>query len=390
MAHYKYLIVGGGMTADAAVRGIRSSDPSGGIGLISSENVPPYNRPPLSKSLWKGKPLEQIWRGTKNYNVGLHLGRTAVHLDPQAKKVTDQLGNAYNFDSLLLATGGSPRMLKNAPEGIIYFRTLDDYQRLRAAAEKNDTVAIIGGGFIGSEVAAGLASIGKKAVMIFPEDGICARIFPNEVSQFIDNYYIEKGVTVLNRHKVERITEENGIYSIHIEHGEILQAGAVVAGIGLTPNTALAQEAGIEVGDGILVDPFLQTSAPDIYAAGDVARFYNPALGQSIRLEHEDNANSMGEMAGFNMAGGKDKYTYLPYFYSDLFDIGYEAIGELSADMETYADWDQPYAKGVIYYLRDGRVRGVLLWNVWKKVQAARELITAGKVYSTGELKGMI
>jgi NADPH-dependent 2,4-dienoyl-CoA reductase/sulfur reductase-like enzyme len=138
------------------------------------------------------------------------------------------------------------------------------------------------------------------------------------------------------------------------------------------------------------VDEFLCTSAPDVYAAGDCAAFYNPALGKRIRVEHEDNANSMGQAAGRNMAGQPEPYHHLPSFYSDMFELGYEAVGELDSRLETFADWKRPNEEGVIYYLKDGRVRGVLLWNVWGKVDAARELIAQPGPLTTDDLKNRI
>src|SRR5581483_3858618 len=184
MPSYTYLIVGGGMTAAAATHGIREVDPSGPIGLLSAEGHPPYDRPPLSNKLWKGKPLESIWCHTESQGVTLHLGRTARHLDPQNKRVTDDQGTVYGYGKLLLATGGTPRRLPFGGEQIIYFRTLDDYQRLRALTATGQHFAVIGGGFIGSEVAAALAMNGKKAVMAFPEAGIGTRMFPSDLAAF--------------------------------------------------------------------------------------------------------------------------------------------------------------------------------------------------------------
>jgi len=163
-----------------------------------------------------------------------------------------------------------------------------------------------------------------------------------------------------------------------------------VAGLGITPNTALAAAAGLAVDDGIVVDRLLRTSHPAIYAAGDAARFYNPALDRQLRVEHEDNANSMGRQAGRNMAGKEEPYDHLPFFYSDLFDLGYEAVGDLDARLDLVADWQEPFREGVIYYLRDGRVRGVLLWNVWGQVDAARELIAAREPRTPDDLRGRI
>ena len=153
---------------------------------------------------------------------------------------------------------------------------------------------------------------------------------------------------------------------------------------------SLARAAGLTVKDGIEVDPQLRTSRPDIYAAGDVASFQNPALGKRIRVEHEDNANTMGAIAGRNMAGAGARYDHLPFFYSDLFDLGYEAVGDLDARHETYADWKEKYREGVVYYLEGGRVRGVLLWNTWGQVDAARALIAEPGPFRPEQLKGRL
>jgi NADPH-dependent 2,4-dienoyl-CoA reductase/sulfur reductase-like enzyme len=152
----------------------------------------------------------------------------------------------------------------------------------------------------------------------------------------------------------------------------------------------LAQAAGLEVGNGIRVDRALRTSRPEIYAAGDVAEFFNPALEKYLRVEHEDNANTMGEMAGRSMAGETVSYDHLPFFYSDLFELGYEAVGEIDSRLETLAEWKEPYREGVVYYLRGGRVRGALLWNVWERVDAARQLIAEAGPFGPDDLKGRL
>ena len=375
MPHYKYLIVGGGMTADAAVNGIREADPEGSIGLISAEQNAPYNRPPLSKGLWKGDKPDSIWRGTDKLNVALHLGRKAQSLDAPKKTVTDDQGNVYTFEKLLLATGATPRRLPSGDGSIIYYRTVEDYRNLRALCEQGRRFAVIGGGFIGWEIAAALAMNGKEVVMLFPEEAIGAHVYPINLTRFLNDFYRQKGVNIVSRSTV--IGLEKTVHGAKVKtqaQGEFLVDG-VVAGIGVTPNVELAQSAGLKVDNGVVVDEFLRTSNPDVYAAGDVANFYNPALDKRLRVEHEDNANTMGRAAGRAMAGKANPYHHLPFFYSDLFDLGYEAVGELDPRLETLADWKEPYREGVVYYLRDARIRGVLLWNVWGQVDAARQLI---------------
>ena len=389
-ARYKYLIVGGGMTADAAIGGIRQADPAGSIGLIGADPHPPYNRPPLSKALWKGTPLDSIWRRTDRRGVDLHLGRTAVALDPGGKRVADDQGTAYTWEKLLLATGGIPRRFGFGGNRIIYFRTLDDYTRLRTLTEGGRQFAVIGGGFIGSEIAAALAMNGKEVAMLFPEEGIGGRIYPRELSKFLTDFYRTKGVDVRAGEKIVGLEEKGTKASLKTQSGREVVVDGVVAGLGIEPNTALARAAGLEIQDGITVDETLRTRHPDIHAAGDVAAFYNPALGRRIRVEHEDNANTMGRAAGEAMAGEGTPYHHLPFFYSDLFELGYEAVGDLDARLETVADWKQPFREGVIYYLQGGRVRGVLLWNTWDQVEAARRLIADPGPFRAEELRGRL
>lgn len=390
MAHYRYLIIGGGMTADAAVKGIREVDAQGSIGLMSAEKDAPYDRPPLTKGLWKGKPKEKIWRNTPTAGVELHLGRTAKTLDPKAQSVTDDQGTTHTYDKLLLATGGTPTHLPFGGDDIVYYRTLADYEHLRAMTEQGERFAVLGGGFIGSEIAAALSMVGKKVVMLFPEEGIGARLFPADLSHFVNDYYVGKGVEVLTGELVSAIEKQDGKFTVKTKAGGWMKVDGVIAGLGIKPNVELAQAAGLKVENGIVINDLMQTSDPNIYAAGDVANFQNPTLGMRMRVEHEDNANTMGKQVGQTMAGKATPYTHLPYFYSDLFELGYEAVGELDPRLETVADWKEPFRKGVVYYLKDGRVRGALLWDVWGQVDAARALIAEKGPFNASNLKGKI
>jgi len=378
------------MTADAAVQGIREVDASGSIGLISMETDPPYDRPPLTKGLWKDKSIDSIWRSAAKQNATIHLGRTIKSLDLKKKQATDDEGTVYSFEKLLLATGGEPRLLPFNSDKIIYYRTVGDYRRLRGLTDKSKRFVVIGGGFIGSEIAASLAMNEKKVTLIFPGPSIGNRIYPKSLSQFLNDYYQEKGVTVVPGETVTALEERNSELVIKTKSGREFAADGVVAGLGIEVSTDLATQAGLKVENGIVVDEFLQTSAPGVFAAGDVASFHNPALDQQLRVEHEDNANTMGKMVGRNMAGKRERYDHLPFFYSDLFDLGYEAVGELDSRLETVADWKTENREGVIYYLRDGRVRGVLLWNTWGQVDNARELIGSKRIYKAADLKGLL
>ncbi len=282
------------------------------------------------------------------------------------------------------------RRLPFGGDEVIYFRTFEDYTKLRSAADKTSGIVVIGGGFIGSEVAAALAMNGEKVTLVLPENGIGARVYPAGLSSFLVRYYSEKGVTVLTGESVVTLERKGSERVVGTKSGKKLPAGAVVAGLGITPNDGMAKSAGLAVDNGIVVDSFLRTTNHNIYSAGDVANFYNTSLDKRMRVEHEDNANTMGSMAGHNMSGSQEAYDYLPFFYSDLFDLGYEAVGELDSRTEIVEDWVEEYRKGVVYYHQEGVIRGVLLWNTWGKVDDARGVIRSKKKWSREELTGLI
>jgi NADPH-dependent 2,4-dienoyl-CoA reductase/sulfur reductase-like enzyme len=388
MSTTKHLIIGGGLTADAACKGIRDVDAGGEITVVADEPHPPYARPPLSKALWKGDEESTIWRGTADLGVELRLGRTIVTLDLAAGRATDDQGETYAYERLLLATGGRPRRLPFGGDEVIYFRTLDDYRRLRALADRDARFLVIGGGFVGSEIAAALALNGTSVTMVFPEPGIGARILPPDLSASVTDYYRAQGVEVHAGTSVTAIERDGDKTRVATGDGRTLEADAVVAGLGIEPRVELAADAGLPVADGIVVDDRGRVDGrDDVFAAGDVARFPQAALGGSRRVEHEDHAKSHGRRVGANMAGADEPYDHLPFFYSDLFDLGYEAVGELDSRLQTIADWSEPGREGTVYYLDEaGRPRGVLLWNLFGRLESARDLIRAGDPVEPGAL----
>jgi len=373
----RYLIVGGGMTAGAACKGIRDHDPDGTVTLVGSEAHSPYKRPPLTKGLWSGGDEAKIWLGTGDLGVDLRLGRRIVSLDLDARRATDDEGDEYSYEKLLLATGGSPRKLGSSDADVVYFRTFDDYRKVRALADEGASFVVVGGGFIGSELAASLTSNGRKVTMVFPDPAVCARLLPAGLARFVTDYYREEGVEVLAEETVTSV--ESG--RVVTGSGRALEADAIVAGLGIVPRTDLAEAAGLAVDNGVVVDEYGRAGGrEDVFAAGDVASFPAAALGRSLRVEHEDHANTHGRVVGANMAGAEQPYDHLPFFYSDLFDLGYEAVGELDSRLATVERWQEPNRKGVVAYVDDERrPRGFLLWNTWDKVDAARELIRGAR-----------
>ena len=390
MKNYKYIIIGGGMTGDSAAKGIRETDKDGSLAIISSESHLPYDRPPLTKDLWKGKEVEKIYRGTDKLNAEIILDTEIVSLNLEQRELTDNRNNKYSYEKLLLATGGKVIKLPFGDEHIIYYRTLKDYEKLTLLVKTKNDFVVIGGGFIGTEIAAALAMNKKSVTIVFPEKLIGERIFPKDLAEFVTKFYKDKGVNVKPGESALGIEKKGDKLVLTTSSGKEIKTDAVVGGIGIRPDIELAKNAGIKTDNGIIVDEYLRTNIIDIYAAGDAANFYNPDLDKRIRIEHADNANKMGKHAGLNMAGKEEPYNYLPFFYSDMFELGYEAIGELNSSYETFSDWVTPFRKGVIYYLNGNKVRGVLLWDVWGKVDEARELIASKREFRPEELKGKI
>jgi NADPH-dependent 2,4-dienoyl-CoA reductase/sulfur reductase-like enzyme len=382
----KYLIAGGGMTAAAAVEGIRAQDSAGEIVLVGAEHHPPYKRPPLTKKLWSDGLEEKLWYDPALGGADVKLGRRIVQLDLDARRATDDQGAEYGYEHVLLATGGIPRRLGGTDDEVIYFRTLDDYRKLRAIAEGGAHVIVIGGGFIGSELAAALIGVGAKVTMVFPEATIAARVLPAALGAFVTGYYRDKGVEMLAEQTVESVDKTR----VELGSGRTLEADAVVAGLGIVPAVELAEAIGLEVDNGIVVDEYGRAGERGgVFAAGDVANFPSPVLGRRFRVEHEDHARTHGHAVGANMAGANEPYRHLPFFYSDMFDLGYEAVGDLDPRLTTLEAWEKPNRKGVVTYVdAERRPRGFLLWDTWGKVDEARELIRAGVPVEEGVLLG--
>lgn len=395
---HEYLIVGAGLAGASAAEAIRELDADGSVLMLGAEPVPPYHRPPLSKGLWLGKDNpDDIFVKTAEqwlaFGVTLRLGDTAAALDANGKHITTASGARIDFGKLLLATGGTPRRLAapSALAGRIHgLRTLADYHLLRSLAHDGAQVLIVGGSFIGAEMACVLAAQpGVGVSMIFPGAAPLARILPPSLTQVLGERYRAHGVCLYAGDRVAEFSPGQRGITARTERGVQIEADWVLAGVGLDLNLALAQTAGLAVGNGVRVNARLQTSHDDIYAAGDIANYPDPVWGEAIRTEHWDHAQASGRTAGRNMVGADEPYTHQSMFFSDLFDIGFEAVGTLSSQLETCVDMaDQN--KGVVYYLQDNQVRGVLLWNTWGQVDAVRELIAARKLVTVDGLMGQL
>jgi NADPH-dependent 2,4-dienoyl-CoA reductase/sulfur reductase-like enzyme len=226
--------------------------------------------------------------------------------------------------------------------------------------------------------------------MIYPEPYLVNRVFPESLGRALQRTFQDRGIKILSPEKPVAISKQGNRLLVRMESGAEAATDVVIAGIGIAPSLDLARRAGLQTANGVIVDEHLQASLPDVYAAGDNAFFPYSVLGKQMRVEHWDNALNQGKQAGRNMAGAKERYTYMPYFFSDLFEFGYEAVGDVNTQLDIFEDWQKEYEQGVIYYLKENRIRGAMMCNIWDKVETARELIRKGEPMTREDLRGLI
>ncbi|MCH1865767.1 NAD(P)/FAD-dependent oxidoreductase [Nocardioides sp. CFH 31398] len=375
---FDYVIVGGGMVADSAARGIRERDETGSIAILGEEPTAPFPRPALSKKLWTDPDftVENTALGTgEDTGATVVLDTRVTAVDTDAKQVTagdDTIG----YGRLLLATGGRPTRIDGLEPGdkVVYFRTLSDYLHLRELADDKPHVAVVGGGYIGTEIAAALISEGCRVELVHPDSVLNETKFPADLASDFEGLFTSAGVELRPGTSVVGGSAGLDGVTLALDDGSTLNVDVAVVGLGIEPATELAEAAGLEVGDdgGIVVDERLATSAPDVFAAGDVASYPDRVLGRS-RIEHVDNATTMGQTVGRVMAGSDETYDHTPYFYSAVLGTRYEAVGTLDSSLETeVSDGPEDGARTIRY--RDGdTVAGVLLWNVSGDDENARD-----------------
>ena len=392
--HFDHLIVGGGMVADTAARGIREIDADGSIGILSDDVDAPYTRPALSKKLWTDDEFtwEKVPLGTADdTGADIRLRTRVTAIRPEEREV-DAEGQTFTYGTLLVATGGKPVALpiedRSNGSRALSFRTAEDYRRLRALADEVDRIAVVGGGYIGSELAAALVQNGVDTVLIHTGAVLGDAVFPAALAERFEKLFRDAGVEIVAGSKVTGGEADATGARLELENGDVVRADAVVSGLGIEVATELAEAAGLTVEDGVVVDAQLRTSTDGVWAAGDVASYPDRILGRR-RVEHVDNANEQGRAAGRNLAGAAEPYTHTPYYYSAVFGIRYEAVGTLDAALDTVEDWIDP-ERGIVYYLDDDRVVGVLLWNVEDARDAARKVLAEAGTLSRDDLAGRI
>lgn len=340
-----YLIIGGGLAGAMAAEAIRERGVGGRVVIVSEDHERPYHRPPLSKEYLRGdQDRKEVFVHPPEWHneqgVELMLGTRVTGLDPQLHQVTLTDGRTLQYGKLLLATGGTPKRL-DIPgaelEGVRYLRWLDDADALRTAAARTKHAAVIGGSFIGVEVAAALVGYKVDTTVIMKGKTIWSGFVPENIAMFFQQTLVDHGVKFLTEDEVVRILPMSGQMHagmVATKKGHTVGGDLIVAGVGINLNRDLADIAGLKTDkktQGVVVNEYLQTSDPDIYAAGDIAAFPDPVFG-TRRVEHWDTALSQGKTAGANMAGANEPYDHVQYFFSDLFDLGIEVLGNPKAD----------------------------------------------------------
>ena len=377
------VIVGGGLAGAQAAFALRDAGFSRRLVLVSDEEEPPYERPPLSKEYLRGeKPIVDAYvRPVTDYEAnGIELlsGRRAVTLDTQIRRLNLDDGTNLDYDALLIATGAEPRRLSSTRgflEGVHYLRTVRDADALRTAASEAKSIAVIGGGWIGSEVAASLRQLGHEVTLVTNLPRPLERVLGRDVADIYRQVHLENGVRIVVGH-VAKVEGDERASALRLSDGQRVAADLVVVGVGAAPRIKLATRGGIETRDGaIVVDEHLRTSVPGIYAAGDVAAAFHPRYGRHVRVEHWDNAIHQGQTAAANILGANEAYARTPYFYSDQFDLGMEYRGFAP-------EWGRVVIRGDLagrefhaFWLADGRVSAAMNVNLWDDGAALQRLV---------------
>jgi 3-phenylpropionate/trans-cinnamate dioxygenase ferredoxin reductase subunit len=388
------LIIGGGLAGAKAAEGAREGGFEGRIVLVAEESRDPYERPPLSKEVLRGDKGPDTARVHESGYYGEHSielvsGDPVVSLDAGGKQATLHSGAVIAFDAAVLATGAAPRPLKMPGadlSGVHYLRTVDDSLALQDAIKKASRVAVIGAGWIGSEVAASARQMGAEVVLIEPLPVPLHRVLGSEVGAVFSQLHSDHGVALRLGVGVKELRGGSAVEQVVLEDGSTEAADLVVAGIGVTPRIELAEAAGLEIDNGVVVDETLQTSAPGIFAAGDIANAWHPHYKRRVRTEHWANALNQGSAAGANAVGSPTPYTRLPYFFSDQYDLGLEYVGYASADDSVVIRGDLGKREFIAFYHRDGVVTAGMNVNVWDVVEDIRAIITAGQAVDLAKL----
>jgi 3-phenylpropionate/trans-cinnamate dioxygenase ferredoxin reductase component len=378
-----HLIVGGGLAAGKAAEAMREEGFDGRIVLVTAEGERPYERPPLSKEYLRGEAgrekiyvHEESWYA--EHDVELRVGEKVTALDAAGSVATLGSGEELRFDRALLATGAEPRRL-NVPgadlDGVHLLRSVDDSDALRERLEAGGKLVVVGGGWIGCEVAASARQRGLAVTLVEPLELPLLRVLGPEIGRVFYDVHRDHGVEMLTGTGLESFVGDGSLRAVRTSDGREIEADFAVVGVGVVPRTQLAESAGLDVGDGIEVHANLRTSVPTIFAAGDVASQRHPRYDERVRVEHWANALNQGAAAGRAMAGADVAYDRIPYFFSDQYDVGMEYSGLPGPDDELVVRGELGSAGFVAFWWYGGRVTAGLNLNVWDVTEPIGELI---------------
>jgi 3-phenylpropionate/trans-cinnamate dioxygenase ferredoxin reductase subunit len=382
-AEQTFVIVGASLAGAKAAQTLRHEGFAGRLVLVGAEEERPYERPPLSKDYLRGEAdRDRVYVHDESFytehEIELRVGRTAIDMSPWLKEIALDDGERLRYDRLLLATGAEPRRLAIPGfelDGVHYLRSVNDSDALRERLDRGGTVVVIGAGWIGAEVAASARQRGLEVILVAPEQVPLERVLGREVGGVYRDIHADHGVRMLMGTRVEAFEGDDAVERVRTSDGRHLECDFVVVGIGVQPRTGLAARAGLAIGDGILVDEHLRTSAPDVFAAGDVAGAQHPFYRERIRVEHWANALRQGPLAARNMLGAGQAYDSLPYFFSDQYDVGMEYSGFART-------WDRVVFRGdpasrefIAFWLAGDRVLAGMNVNIWDVVDPIQRLI---------------
>jgi 3-phenylpropionate/trans-cinnamate dioxygenase ferredoxin reductase subunit len=391
-------IVGGGLAGAAAAEQLRKRGFEGDVRLVGAERHNPYIRPPLSKEYFAGKDEKssifvhpQEWY--RDNAIEVTTGVRATELHPDAHELTLDDGHVLGYDRLLLATGATPRRLEVAGSeaaGIHYVRTVEDSERLRdALAEGRRRVVVIGAGWIGLELAAGARTYGNEVTVVMRDAVPLESALGVELGTMFRELHESNGVTFHPETGIRAFEQRDGHVAAVVTDAGTLPADVVIVGVGAEPDTALAQKAGLAVDNGVLVDEHLATSAPDVFAAGDIANAMHPVIGVRMRNEHWKNAIETGKVAAGAMLGGDEVLDAIPYFYTDQYDLGMEYSGypPLTKNAEVVYRGSRETREFIAFWLADDRVVAGMNVNVWDVNKGVQQLIRSGRTVSADRLR---
>jgi len=380
-------MVAGYAAKELAGRGLNSGE----LLIISADDALPYERPPLSKGFLSGKESEAgilinnpEWY--RQQGVDVRLQTVIETVDVQNKRLQATSGETFEFETLLIATGARARKLDcpgNDLPNVFYLRSLDDSRKIRASAKSSKQAVVLGGGFIGMEVAAVLAQKNIETTLILREDRVWSRVFTVPMSEFFERYYVARGVQLLKRESVVRLEGKGRVRTAVLSSGRTIPCDLVVAGVGATPVSELFTNGGLAVENGIVVNEYLETNQRGIFAAGDVANYFDIIFHKRRRVEHWDNAVSQGQHWAALVRGDRKPFSHVPYFFSDVFDLSYELWGDSEGATQTFARGDLNSSSFSVWWLKQSRLVSAFAMNrPDEERQAAADWVKARQLVS--------